>query len=285
MNLIYDIQEIKNLLMDLHNVTGFRVGLFDSEFCEIMAYPSRISDICLILRSNDEMMGRCRACDLAYFSNCKKTGEVVIYECHAGFTEMIIPIHAASMNIAYIMCGQISKYDQFDAFYEYVKMLNYDFDELKRSFHHVHKNSQERINSAANIVKLSVENLYQSEKIRLLEDSLPYQIDSYILENITEKLDVDQLCAQFNYRKTKFYDVTQQMYGVGIMKHIRQLRVQLAKKLLATTNFPISKVAMEVGIPDYNYFTKVFKEEAFCTPREYRKNNIARQSDINPKKD
>lgn len=275
MDLIYDIQEVKNLLMDLHNITNFRVGLFDSDFSEIMAYPSRVSDICSILRSNDALMERCKACDLENFTKCKQSGEIIIYKCHAGFTEMIIPIHSDSMNIAYIMCGQISKNNEINSLYEYLKEFDLDFEKVKKCFVNVKENSDIKINSIANIIKLSAGYLYQSGKIKLLEDSLPYKIDSYILDNITEKIDVNKLCLQFHYRKTKFYEITEQMYGVGIMKHIRQLRVQLAKNLLATTKLPISEVSAKVGIPDYNYFTKVFKEEAFCTPREYRKNNIS----------
>ena len=70
------------------------------------------------------------------------------------------------------------------------------------------------------------------------------------------------------------------MFGVGIMKHVKNLRIQTAKELLSSTNFPISDIAYEVGFSDYSYFTKVFKEEVRCTPREFRKNNSYLHNEI-----
>lgn len=58
------------------------------------------------------------------------------------------------------------------------------------------------------------------------------------------------------------------------MQHIRQLRIQKAKQYLSDTDLHIYEIAELVGIPDYNYFTKIFKKEANCTPKEFRENSI-----------
>ena len=49
------------------------------------------------------------------------------------------------------------------------------------------------------------------------------------------------------------------------------MRVKVACDLLRNTEDRVSDIATEVGIPDYNYFTKVFKKAMGVTPREYRK--------------
>ena len=46
---------------------------------------------------------------------------------------------------------------------------------------------------------------------------------------------------------------------------------KVACDLLRNTEDRVSDIATEVGIPDYNYFTKVFKKAMGVTPREYRK--------------
>ena len=58
---------------------------------------------------------------------------------------------------------------------------------------------------------------------------------------------------------------------MGISEHIRRMRVKVACDLLRNTEDRVSDIATEVGIPDYNYFTKVFKKAMGVTPREYRK--------------
>ena len=58
---------------------------------------------------------------------------------------------------------------------------------------------------------------------------------------------------------------------MGISEHIRRMRVKVACDLLRNTEDRVSDIATEVGISDYNYFTKVFKKAMGVTPREYRK--------------
>ena len=59
--------------------------------------------------------------------------------------------------------------------------------------------------------------------------------------------------------------------GVSLMTYISEQRIQTAKRLLSTTEMSVREVASYVGIPDWNYFTKLFKKSAGCTPSEYHK--------------
>lgn len=50
-----------------------------------------------------------------------------------------------------------------------------------------------------------------------------------------------------------------------------QERIQAAKSLLSGTDLRISEISRQVGIGDYNYFSKIFKRETGRSPREYRR--------------
>lgn len=58
--------------------------------------------------------------------------------------------------------------------------------------------------------------------------------------------------------------------GETVTQHITRKRLQLAQQLLNTTQLQIQTVAQYCGIPDVNYFTKLFKKHIGKTPREYR---------------
>ena len=47
-------------------------------------------------------------------------------------------------------------------------------------------------------------------------------------------------------------------------------RLTQAKRLLAGTDLPVAEVAAQVGIADYNYFSRLFRREAQMSPRRYR---------------
>ena len=56
-----------------------------------------------------------------------------------------------------------------------------------------------------------------------------------------------------------------------IGEYIAAVRIEEAKKLLTTTDLQISAISSMVGISDYNYFTKFFKQKTGMTPIKYRK--------------
>ena len=57
------------------------------------------------------------------------------------------------------------------------------------------------------------------------------------------------------------------------------ITLQRAKELLTDTNIPIYQIANEVGIDDYNYFTKIFKKEIGITPKDFRAGTLVQKSE------
>lgn len=136
--------------------------------------------------------------------------------------------------------------------------------------------SKEIIAAAAKTMKISASYLYLSRKLILKEDTLAHKIDAYITSHIQEELSAAALCKQFSISKSYLYKLSEHSFGMGIAEHIRNIRIHLAKKLLGDTDAPIYEIADQVGICDYNYFTKIFKRETGILPRVYRKENTMR---------
>ncbi len=58
--------------------------------------------------------------------------------------------------------------------------------------------------------------------------------------------------------------------GTTIHQYITEFRIKKAKELLEDRNIKLYDVAVRVGYPDQNYFTKIFKKLVKVTPSEYR---------------
>lgn len=89
--------------------------------------------------------------------------------------------------------------------------------------------------------------------------------------NLFHKLNLGDLADELNisvpYLSTQFKKET----GNTIIRYINQLRIQTSLKLLKSSTLSVQDIAGQVGIYDYNYFTKVFKKEIGVTPTEFRK--------------
>lgn len=59
--------------------------------------------------------------------------------------------------------------------------------------------------------------------------------------------------------------------GYTFVEYLRRYRVEVAKRLLATSTIPLEEVAVRVGIDDTAYFSKLFKRVEHVTPGRYRR--------------
>ncbi|MFD1775060.1 response regulator [Paenibacillus rhizophilus] len=60
--------------------------------------------------------------------------------------------------------------------------------------------------------------------------------------------------------------------GISLGNYIIQTRIAAAKHLLETTHQSVYTIASKVGYGNYSHFSKLFKQDAGCSPNEYRKN-------------
>jgi two-component system, response regulator YesN len=59
--------------------------------------------------------------------------------------------------------------------------------------------------------------------------------------------------------------------GYTFVDYLRRYRIEVAKRLLATSGVPLEEVALRVGISDAAYFNKLFKRVERVTPGRYRR--------------
>ena len=58
--------------------------------------------------------------------------------------------------------------------------------------------------------------------------------------------------------------------GVGFTEYINAKRIELAKDLLRETNETTKDIAIQVGLPNYNYFLRLLKTIVGQTLSAYR---------------
>ena len=59
--------------------------------------------------------------------------------------------------------------------------------------------------------------------------------------------------------------------GMTLTEYVNQRRIEHGIFLLNSTNMQIQDVALNCGIPDINYFTRLFKKQIGKTPSEYKR--------------
>jgi AraC-like DNA-binding protein len=97
---------------------------------------------------------------------------------------------------------------------------------------------------------------------------------TFINENYTEKIYIEDVCKIALMSHTYFSYLFKQITGKTFVEYVNKLRIAKAVELLTSTDMPIGDICLLSGFNDTAYFIKVFKKETGISPRQYRKNNI-----------
>ena len=96
-------------------------------------------------------------------------------------------------------------------------------------------------------------------------------IKEFLEKHFSEKISLDELAQSFFINKYYLTHTFKEQFGVTINQYLLQLRITHSKHLLRFSDFTIEEIALLCGIPDANYFTRIFKKWEGITPGEYRK--------------
>ena len=94
---------------------------------------------------------------------------------------------------------------------------------------------------------------------------------SYIRANYNRRIGVDDIVGRTNISKYYFLRLFKAYTGMGLYEYLNNHRVDMAKKLLRTSDQTVGGVAQAVGFTDVNSFIRYFKKVAGVTPDVFRR--------------
>lgn len=88
--------------------------------------------------------------------------------------------------------------------------------------------------------------------------------------DVSADLSLSSLAETQNISEGYLATVFKKETGKTVTEYIRERRIKHAKHLLSSTDWQIQTVALNCGIMDVQYFSKLFKREVGKSPKEYR---------------
>ena len=99
---------------------------------------------------------------------------------------------------------------------------------------------------------------------------LAKKVMSYIQENHSKKLTIEELAQISNMSPQYFCKFFKSMFGVTTIEYLNEHRIEQACQLLKQTDKKIMDIAFHVGFDNFSYFIRKFKALKNLTPSEYR---------------
>ena len=94
---------------------------------------------------------------------------------------------------------------------------------------------------------------------------------SYIAENYSESISVEDMARLCFYSKSYFMKFFKENMGAGFISYLNDYRLEVAAKMLLASDSNVLDVAVACGFDNLSYFNRSFKKKYGVTPGKYRK--------------
>jgi AraC family transcriptional regulator len=100
------------------------------------------------------------------------------------------------------------------------------------------------------------------------------KVDRYLREHLEHPMRVDELAEQVPLSVSHFHRAFKEAFGRTPHAHIIRLRLELAQKLMLTTEMPLSEIALACGLADQAHLSKLFRRGVGAAPNAWRRRNL-----------
>lgn len=94
---------------------------------------------------------------------------------------------------------------------------------------------------------------------------------SYIQENYPHKITLEEIASSALISTREALRCFQNSIHETPFEYLLSYRVEMAKKLLKSSNLSVTEIALQTGFSNSAYFSKIFKRTCLLTPLAYRK--------------
>lgn len=203
------------------------------------------------------------------------------HTCHAGITELVVPIIYKDKVAATVFIGQcrIEGETRFETVVSKLQSSGGTRQLLAQYFDSLPLVNRSTLLAAGTLTDLSFRYFMQNEGKSALDEYFKADREDYVtrgtkfiedhyIEGIAAKDVIDYVHLNPSYYARLFKKYT----GKSVTDYIHCVRVERAKSLLIKTNISINSIALNVGYCDQNYFTRMFSRHEGVSPCEFRRN-------------
>ncbi|SDK26592.1 GlxA family transcriptional regulator [Microbulbifer yueqingensis] len=111
---------------------------------------------------------------------------------------------------------------------------------------------------------------YSEGSVHLHPDEEIVQAQTWLKEHCSEEVRLSEVAGHFDMSVRSFNRRFKLATGQTPLQYLQNVRVDMARELLQSSNLSVNEIAEKVGYQDMGHFTALFKKFLATTPSEYR---------------
>lgn len=96
-------------------------------------------------------------------------------------------------------------------------------------------------------------------------------IFDYIYKNLNSPLNLKELASLVHVDPTHLCHIFKEKYYISPIQYVSNLKLKMAKELLANSELSITEIAENLGFQTVHYFSRYFKKKEKVSPKEFKR--------------
>jgi AraC-like DNA-binding protein len=253
--------ELNRVLGHFSRVFDVRTTFFDVDGHELAGLDVKaMSGFCRRQRRQPAFAARCLACDRRHIDEARVSGESLVYRCHSGLIEAVVPLRdEAGSFLGALVFGQIRPRGANG------RRLPATPRQL---FLALPQSTEARVRDVAQLLQYVSEHIIRSQLVRRRSPDWAERLDRYIDEHVGERLTLAGLARAIHVSPSFLSHRAADELGRPPLKHVAEKRLQLARSRLRA-GATVREVASDLGFYDAFHFSRRFKARFGCSPTRY----------------
>ena len=203
-----------------------------------------------------------------------------IYPCHAGLTDICVPIMVSGQHVASILCGQVLTRPPddrgFRAVLRRISGIPVDTAELRRAYFATRVVPYRELKRMAEMIALFAGYLSEvGSRLALLEQKVENECiraaRQYMSENFHAPLTLEEVAGIVSLSPKYFSRLFAREVGETYLRQLNRIRIEKAKEQLLRCQVRVSDVALRCGFESIPHFNRVFRAFEKVSPTEFRR--------------
>jgi AraC-like DNA-binding protein/ligand-binding sensor protein len=253
--------EMSRVLGHFSRVFDVRTTFFDMDGHELEGLDVKaMSGFCRRQRRDPAFAARCVACDREHISEARRTGDSLVYRCHSGLIEAVVPLHdEAGSFLGALVFGQIRPRGANG------RRLPAT---LRRLYLGLPESTEAHVGDVAQLLQYVSEHIIRSQLVRRRSPDWAERLDRYVDEHIGERLTLGSLARAIHVSPSFLSHRATAELGRPPRKHVAEKRLQRARERLRAGG-TVREVASDLGFYDAFHLSRRFKARFGCAPTRY----------------
>ena len=194
---------------------------------------------------------------------CREKQKTLIYQCHAGLTEVIIPVAIYGNIVGYVIIGQFRMQHNPPSFIQEPELAELFMAQKYISF--------QELDHVLEMFRTLLEYITEKELISTPSDYRLLKLNSYIDKNLLNNITLKNAAKYMNCSISGLSHYLQEKHNTTLNFLIRNKRIQYAETLMKKhPELNLSEIAALAGFNDSHYFSRVYHQLRGVSPKEYR---------------